>query len=208
MRKTSLIIPAYNEAETIGGIVEVALESELFKEVVVVDDGSTDDTAKIAQDAGAIVISHPINLGKSQAIKTGMDNTSGGFVCFIDADLIDLDMRHLWELTHPVVSIGIAGASVAVIGTLAQILFPFLSGQRCFKRNLLDDFDRWNVGFGFEIALSHHLRRKGVKQHKVYWWGVSQIMKEKKRGLIRGFLDRLNMYKQIVCTYMKELLHH
>ena len=83
-----------------------------------------------------------------------------------------------------------------------------LSGQRCIKRSLLDDFDRWDTGFGLETALWSHLHRKGVKQPKIYWWSVSQVMKEKKRGLIRGFVGRLSMYKQIVCTCIKELQRH
>lgn len=63
------IIPCYNEESTIGSIV---LKTKRYvDQVLVVDDGSTDDTAKIAADAGAIVISHETNKGKSSVIKTG-----------------------------------------------------------------------------------------------------------------------------------------
>ena len=63
------IIPCYNEETTVGSIV---LKTKHYVDkILVIDDGSTDDTAKIAKDAGAIVISHETNRGKGDAIKTG-----------------------------------------------------------------------------------------------------------------------------------------
>lgn len=65
------IIPCYNEEATIGSIV---LKTKRYVDtVVIIDDGSTDDTVKIAQDAGAVVISHNNNYGKSASIKTGFN---------------------------------------------------------------------------------------------------------------------------------------
>jgi len=66
---TIAVIPCYNEEATIGSVVLKAKHH--VDEVLVVDDGSTDDTAKIAKEAGATVISHKRNRGKSPAIKTG-----------------------------------------------------------------------------------------------------------------------------------------
>ncbi len=67
--RTLALIPCYNEASTIGSMV---IKSRRYvTEVLVVDDGSVDDTAKVARDAGAVVISHKTNCGKCLAIKTG-----------------------------------------------------------------------------------------------------------------------------------------
>ena len=63
------IIPSYNEEKTIKGIVHQALN---YSDVLVVDDGSTDHTSKLAVEAGARIIKHDINLGKGAAIKTGL----------------------------------------------------------------------------------------------------------------------------------------
>lgn len=68
-RNTLVIIPCYNEETTIGSVI---LKTKRYVDnILVVDDGSTDETAKVAGDGGAIVISHKMNYGKSRAIKTG-----------------------------------------------------------------------------------------------------------------------------------------
>ena len=81
------VVPCYNEEYTIGSVV---LKTKHYvDEVLVIDDGSMDGTAKIAKDAGAVVISHKVNSGKSMAIKTGfkyaLDNNFD-YVVTIDGD--------------------------------------------------------------------------------------------------------------------------
>lgn len=66
-----LVIPLYNEAQVIGDVVRRALET--FPHVVCVDDGSSDDSAEQAVDAGAVVVRHPVNLGQGAALQTGID---------------------------------------------------------------------------------------------------------------------------------------
>jgi glycosyltransferase involved in cell wall biosynthesis len=84
--KISIIIPAYNEAQTIGSIVSRILELYPEFEVLVVNDGSTDDTGDIAREAGAYVYSHPYNVGNGAAIKSGIRNASGEILVFMDGD--------------------------------------------------------------------------------------------------------------------------
>jgi glycosyltransferase involved in cell wall biosynthesis len=84
--KISIIIPAYNEAQTIGSIVSRILELYPEFEVLVVNDGSTDDTGDIAKEAGAYVYSHPYNVGNGAAIKSGIRNASGETLVFMDGD--------------------------------------------------------------------------------------------------------------------------
>jgi len=85
--RTLIVIPCYNEETTIGSVI---LKSKKYADkILVVDDGSTDDTANIAREAGAIVISHSKNMGKSAAIKTGFQYAlENGFdyVVTIDGD--------------------------------------------------------------------------------------------------------------------------
>ena len=85
--KISIIIPAYNEAQAIGSIVSRILELYPEFEVLVVNDGSTDDTGVIAKDAGAHVYSHPYNVGNGAAIKSGIRYASGEILVFMDGDL-------------------------------------------------------------------------------------------------------------------------
>jgi len=86
-KRTLAIIPCYNEDATIGSVILKAKRH--VDTVLVIDDGSADDTAKIAKDAGAVVISHNENLGKSAVIKTGFRYAlANGFdyVVTIDGD--------------------------------------------------------------------------------------------------------------------------
>ncbi len=82
----SIVIPAKNEAKAIGGVVTTALETYPDAEVIVVDDGSSDDTAAIARDAGATVVSHPASLGNGAAVKSGARAANGDVLAFMDAD--------------------------------------------------------------------------------------------------------------------------
>ncbi|UCD13705.1 MAG: glycosyltransferase family 2 protein, partial [Thermoplasmatales archaeon] len=85
--RTLAVIPCYNEETTIGSIVLKA--KSYVNEVLVVDDGSSDDTAKIAKDAGAVVIAHKKNKGKSSGIKTGFKyalTKAFDYVVTIDGD--------------------------------------------------------------------------------------------------------------------------
>lgn len=84
--KVSVIVPALNEESTIGGVVSGILAIDPAYEVIVVDDGSSDATARVAREAGAIVISHPYNLGNGASITAGSLAASGDVVVMIDAD--------------------------------------------------------------------------------------------------------------------------
>ena len=69
-----LLLPAYNEAKTIGQVVREA--SEFVNDILVIDDGSVDKTAQIAEEASGKVIKHSTNLGKGMALRTGFDYVS------------------------------------------------------------------------------------------------------------------------------------
>src|SRR5205809_857096 len=83
---TSIVIPAYNEAGAIGAVVRDLLTSSRWREVLVVDDGSSDDTGAEAAAAGARVIRHPYNKGNGAAVKTGIRQATGDYLLIIDGD--------------------------------------------------------------------------------------------------------------------------
>lgn len=82
----SIVIPAYNEADVIGGVVAGLKAAAAWREIIVVDDGSRDATATTATAAGACVIRHPYNKGNGAAVKTGIRRATGEFVLIIDGD--------------------------------------------------------------------------------------------------------------------------
>jgi glycosyltransferase involved in cell wall biosynthesis len=86
----SVILPAYNEAEVVSRVIhniQAALQQQpRMVEIIVIDDGSSDQTAELAEAAGARVIQHPYNIGNGAAIKTGIRNAKGEVIVMLDAD--------------------------------------------------------------------------------------------------------------------------
>jgi len=88
MKSISIIIPVFNEEGNILGLIKGIRANFIGKdyEIIVIDDGSTDETAKIAKDEGAGVIRHPYNIGNGAAIKTGIRNAKGEIIVLMDGD--------------------------------------------------------------------------------------------------------------------------
>jgi glycosyltransferase involved in cell wall biosynthesis len=82
----SVVIPAYNEGEAIGAVVTAVKSSARWHEVIVVDDGSRDETSAQAQAAGAIVVRHPYNKGNGAAVKSGIRRATGEYILILDGD--------------------------------------------------------------------------------------------------------------------------
>ena len=84
--KASVVIPAKNESGSIPSLIEKLLALPGLKEIIVVDDGSTDGTGDIAEKLGARVIRHPYSKGNGAAIKSGARAATGDILLFMDAD--------------------------------------------------------------------------------------------------------------------------
>ena len=101
--RVSVIVPALNEAATIAICLARVLEQPFVAEVIVVDDGSTDDTASIVRqmvDPRVRVISHPVNRGKGASIRTAVPACSFSYIAIQDADL-EYDPADLGRLLEP-----------------------------------------------------------------------------------------------------------
>ncbi len=84
--RVSVVIPAFNEEPAIGETVSRIRKLYPDFELIVVDDGSTDKTALVAEKAGARVVRHPYNIGNGAAVKTGIRSSSGQWVVLMDGD--------------------------------------------------------------------------------------------------------------------------
>jgi glycosyltransferase involved in cell wall biosynthesis len=85
-RTVTIVIPAMNEAAAIGGVVTELLAIAPWRDVLVVDDGSTDETAARASAAGARVIRHPYNKGNGAAVKSGIRAADSEYILIVDGD--------------------------------------------------------------------------------------------------------------------------
>jgi glycosyltransferase involved in cell wall biosynthesis len=114
--KLSVIVPVYNEARTIANILERVRAVDIPKEIIVIDDFSTDGTreqlAKEAEQPDTFVHYHPENRGKGGAVRTGLEHVTGDVVIIQDADL-EYDPRDYHVLIRPILE----GKTKAVYGS-------------------------------------------------------------------------------------------
>ena len=101
-QKVSVIIPAFNEEDTVARVVEVVKEASFVDEIIVVNDGSADNTAEEALKAGAIVINHEKNKGKGEALRTGYNRAECDVIAFIDADIHNLTSKKVEAMIEPI----------------------------------------------------------------------------------------------------------
>jgi glycosyltransferase involved in cell wall biosynthesis len=174
------LVPAHNESARIAATVAALREVSVIDEIIVIDDGSTDDTAAIARAAGARVHVLARNLGKGGALRAGLDATAADVLALIDADLGDTAAVAA-ALLHPVQR-GEADMTIArppdgapsgfglVEGfarwginalTHARMQRP-LSGQRALTREIATRFG-FASGFGVEVALTVDALRAGYR---------------------------------------------
>jgi glycosyltransferase involved in cell wall biosynthesis len=188
--QVAVVIPALNEADRIGATVTAAATLPGVDEVVVVDDGSRDATARVAEQAGASVLSHARNRGKAAAMETGaaavqaLDQRDGTsrLLLFLDADLGNT-AAEAGPLITPVVA-GEADMTIAAFSSRVKLgghgfvmrlsaagirratgwtpIQP-LNGQRCLSREAFDAARPLARGFGVETAMSIDLKRKGLR---------------------------------------------
>ena len=101
-QKVSVIIPAYNEEETVANVVGVVKKVSFVDEIIVVNDGSSDNTEAEALKAGAIVINHEVNKGKGEALQTGYKESECDIIAFIDADIHNLTSNKVEAMIKPI----------------------------------------------------------------------------------------------------------
>ena len=209
-RKVAVIVPAKNEAARIGAVLRAIMRCRVVNEIIVVDDGSEDDTAAVASAFPNVrVIRLAVNQGKAAAMWEGAKSTRAGVLTFIDADLGGLRSEHIERIIRPVLTdqcdmcVGIFRGG-KVWSDAAQRVTPNLSGQRAVKRELFEAVpDVSELRMGIEAALTRVAKRRKARVLRVELRGVSNCYKEKKLGLVKGAAARLRMYGEITQAVMK-----
>lgn len=193
----SVVMPAFNEEATIEAAIARVLEQPFVRELIVVDDGSTDGTRTLLDDLSdgrLIVISHERNQGKGAALRTGIARTSSRFVAIQDADL-EYDPADLGSLLGPlrdgradvVYGSRFAGSSehrvlyywhsvgnkfLTMLSNMATNinLTDMETCYKVFRREVIQAVDIQENGFGFEPEVTAKVAGMGCR---IYEIGVS-----------------------------------
>lgn len=215
------LIPAYNEEERIVSTIRALKGIPEFTELLVVDDGSTDNTSFLANQAGAKVLRTPVNLGKGGAVNYGLQNIEADIVAFLDADLGE-SACEAKKLLLPVLE-GKADMSIAqfppakrkggiglVKGLAKWGIKHFanfdanspLSGQRVLTWELIEYLGKkMESGYGIEVGLTIDAIRGGFRVIEV---PVQMYHSETGRDLA-GFLHRGKQFFHVVNVLLRRV---
>lgn len=204
--RTSAIIAAYNEEKTLGEVLGALTGSRLVDEIIVVSDGSTDGTVDIARSfEGVTTIALRENRGKGHAMRAGVEYARGDVLFFVDGDMFNLTEKHIKALLLPVLrdrcdmNIGVRNRGpVRNFFHLEMKVGPVLSGIRVMKREVWDTVPlRYQERFKIEAALNFFCSRAGFRQRQTIVYNLGHLIKENKRGLLRGLSGRWDMCREV-----------
>jgi len=220
----SVVIPALNEERTLGVVLhsvhDVFRGMNLVYEIVVVDDGSSDGTAKVAAEGGAVLVCHGGNCGKGEALKTGFSKAKGDVIVTMDADGSHLaeDIPSLvepfWMFDDLDVVIGTrfndgsnrdSTSRLHLIGNnILNLTIRFLTGRRvsdsqcgfrAFRRRVLGKLVIDSSGFGVEGEMMVKMLLDGVSIREV---PIRCLPRREGVSRIRTFRDGFAIFKTIV----------
>ena len=207
----SIVICAYNEEKTIAEVVESCYKHCPNAEIIVVDDGSTDNTASIL-NALTKKLSFKYerlveNKGKSWAMAHGVEKATGEIILFFDADVSNIKGEHFYKLLAPI----FAGEADMVLGQPSETLidyrinpFKSLTGERAlFKKDIVPLInDIRDVRFGVETFLNLYYQSVGKKIEYVLLNELIHPTKYEKTSTINATKEFVNEGQEIFLTLL------
>lgn len=199
------IVCAKNEAPRIQNVLDVLVPKI---PTLVIDDGSSDDTAAVAKRCGATVLSLPSNVGKGRAMLMGTRIASfADVVVFVDADLTGLRPEHIDRLIEPVeqgqygMMVGMRDYGPKINELVRQ--WPLISGERAVRRDLLLSMpDHAWRGYAVETWMNHVVASARGRIGTTLLDGLSVVLKWEKEGLDQGFQKMAAMGAEVVQAHV------
>ena len=209
MKKVTVIICAYNEANTIKDVILSISDAIIVSEIIVVNDGSTDNTKQIIEELKTKVDITDIHLkhnhGKGYAMAIGVENAVFDIVLFIDADLSNINSKHITQLVNPLLT----EEADMVLGQATETLinyninpFKSLSGQRALNKNeIVPIFDKiQNSKFGVETLINLYYRAEGKTIKYIMLEGLKHPTKFEKTSTPKAIKEFVKEGHQIAQT--------
>lgn len=205
MKKVSCIICAYNEEPRISNVIKDVLNHPLLDEIIIVDDGSSDNTSREAlKFKGIKVIRHKKNSGKARSMLDGCNNAKNDIVMFLDADLFGLTHDNITQLIKPVPA-GLVDMTMAICkynfpqNVLIKLFdLELVSGQRVLKREMAIKILKNVSRYSAEVIINQHILDNNLKFLTVKWLNVRATAKRKKGGFIKGVFQNIIGFRQLV----------
>ena len=208
-KEITAIVPAYNEASRIGRVLSVLTSYPDFTEIIVVDDGSTDNIKEVTKKYPVHYIKNSINQGKGKVMDIGVEQAKSKVIFFVDADVSGLTHKIIDEITRPVTSdqvdmfIGMRNRKIYFLNKIIAFV-PLLGGERAVTKKLWQSLpEYYKHRFRVEIGLNFYSQYFGKGfQYKIFK-GLTQVIKEKKYGFLQGLKQRLGMFSNIISAQYK-----
>ncbi len=164
----SVIIPVFNEVRTIASVLQVVLTWGKAKEIIVVNDGSKDDTlGAVSQFKKSItLLTSSVNRGKGFAMARGIRESSGDSLMFLDGDLVGLTFRDLDRMVEPMqnntADMVLGLARFSSLGSFEP--FNMITGERLvFRKDILPLIKSWHsIGYGVEVMMNEAYKNKRI----------------------------------------------
>lgn len=208
-RRVSVVIPVYNEGERVRGVLEPLLRCEEIEEIIVVDDGSTDNTAEIISQYKVRYLKLEKNSGKGVAMDRGVQEAKNEVILFCDGDLVGVNPQVVKELTTPVleeqIEMFVAMQNRKSYALRFLIVFvPLLGGLRVLTKKLWNELpEYYKTGFRIEVGLNFFAKYYGKGFRFKVFSRLSQVIKEKKYGFWEGSRRRLGMMWDVLQAQLK-----
>ncbi|OGY58502.1 MAG: hypothetical protein A3E61_00510 [Candidatus Colwellbacteria bacterium RIFCSPHIGHO2_12_FULL_43_12] len=203
VKRVAAIVPAYNEGRTVGLVVRVLQQSPDIREVIVVDDGSKDNTYAVAEAAHAKVIKVEPNQGKGGAMALGVSLTDAEVLFFVDADFINLTTAHIESVLTPILRgeydmvTGVVDRGEGINKIMESVDDPF-AGIRAIKRDIWDRTPKeFKDGYLVDSGLHITAKRADKSIKNVVLHNLKQVTKTKKHGFTKGVLMYIKMWGEI-----------
>lgn len=212
----SVIIAAYNEERTLSSIIEIVRSWSRACEIIVIDDGSGDQTVKSVRQfvPGITLIRHTKNQGKAAAMVDGIRKSRGDVLVFLDADTVGLTHKDLDRMIEPIIS----DEADMVLGASrfwsAGAFEPFnnLTGQRVMLRKTLMPMlgKMRHLGYGVELFLNKQHEGKRVKTVRLpHVFILGKLEKQSLPDAVLSYIKEIReLLSQLVTQYADEIGPH